>query len=459
MSIIRSYFSKNTTLIKGNYSNNSRNPVFELSYGGSLSSSSTYISRYVFKIDLDNVIEKINDDKLFQSNITSHKIKIKNVISESKDLIGGLFIDAYRGSNATVLAFPLNENFVEGTGFDFIYNATAYNENFLNQTPANWYYRDSGVSWSENGIYSSLTPNIVLTTQYLQDGSEDLELDITNYINGILFSGNTNYGIGLAFSSNTESFTSENRYVITFFSKYTQTFYEPFLETEYDQTITDNRCDFKLDDNNKLYLISNKDLTSVNKVEIYDDDDTLVNTFLPSSITLVSKNVWGINLTISSDDYPDLINFTDKWYYTINSKSYTIDQEFTLFSPKHFNNNKDEISEYHFSFFGIKYNEKITRDSGVRKIMLKGKRLYGNSIEYDLAVDSIQYRIYNQQSNSIELQIIPWTDVNITSNGTYFELDPSWLIPQFYYIELRVIVNGYEIKTNNRIKFNILSEL
>jgi hypothetical protein len=458
MGILRSYFAKNTTLIRDNLTNNSRNPIIEFSYGNSLNSSSTAISRYIFQVDLSNLLEKLSTQELLQQNIVSHKVKIKNVIAESQDLIGQTFMDAYRGSNTALIIYPLNEDFSEGTGFDFIYNPTAYNQDFLNETPANWYYRDSNIPWAESGTFSSLTPSDVLSIQYLQDGSEDLELDVTDYINSILFSGGTHYGLGIAYSSTTESFTSNNRYVITFFSKYTQTYYEPFLETEFNQTINENRCFFPLDEDNYLYLISNTNLTSVDSVEIYDYEDNLYTTIPASGITLVKKNIWAINLNISSTDYPDIVNFTDKWFCTVNGKQYTHDQEFTLFKKDYFTSRSKEIAEYYFNFFGIVYNEKITRASGSRKIYIQGKRLFNSSVDNDLHFDSLEYRIYNQQSDTIQLDVVPWTAVNKIDGGLYFDLDPSWLIPQFYFIELRVNINGYKICQNNRIKFNIVSE-
>lgn len=450
MGILRSYFKKNTTLIKDNYTNNSRNPIIELSYG-----NSTY-TRYIFQIDLENLQDKIINNNISASTIVRHTVKIKNVINESKDLIGGVFVESLRGSNSTILIYPLNQNFSEGTGFDYIYNPTAYIDEFLNKTPANWYYADTNISWNQNGTFSSSTPSNIINTQYLQDGSEDIELDVTDYINGILFSGNTHYGLGICYTSTTENFNSTNRYVITFFSKYTQTFYEPFLETEYNNVINEDRYNFKLDTDNNLYLVSNQDIDSVNKVEIYNQDYNLYEIINITGITMVKDKVWSVTVNVPSDVYPDLVNFTDRWYYFKNGKQYTFDQEFTLVSNDYLENKDIQISEYHFSFNGILYNEKIKRISDIRKIYLKGKRLYGNAITNDLAFDSLEYRLYNQQTGSIQIEIIPWTKVNKIQNNYYFELDPTWLIPQFYFIELRVISNGYVIKTNNVIKFNII---
>ena len=61
--IFRSYFKKQALLIKDSFSNNSRNPIIELSYGGGETSSTTIISRYIFNIDLDSLKNKISSIK------------------------------------------------------------------------------------------------------------------------------------------------------------------------------------------------------------------------------------------------------------------------------------------------------------------------------------------------------------------------------------------------------------
>ncbi len=465
MSTIRSYFSDNTTLLRNNYTNNSRNPVFELSYGGSNNSGNTLISRYLLKVDLNNLTGKTSNGDILVDQITSHKIKIKNVISESQDRVGSKFLDAYRGSNVNIIAYPINEAWVEGTGYDFIYNPPAFNPDLLNTTPSNWYYKNSGVLWSESGSFTGNTPNIILNNQYLQDGTEDIELDITNYINGIIFSGNSNNGIGICFDSNTEHFTANNRYVITFFSKYTQTFFEPYLETTYDQVIIDNRDRFVMDSNQSLYLTSPKnDINTVDKVIIYDYNDDVYSVVSGTSISKINNNTYKITLNINSDNYPDLVNFRDDWYYTTtnnNNKQYRFEQDFTLFNndSNRFNKLEFHNSVFSLGFNGITYNEKLHMNQGIRRINVITKRLYNSSIQRDLFVDNLQYRIYNQQGNNIEMEIIPWSQVNVSSvDGNYFDLDPSWLIPQFYFIEFQLVSNLYTYKPAERIGFQVVSE-
>lgn len=457
MGVIRSYFDKQATLIRDVTANNSRNKIIELSYGGSNESGSTKISRYIFHTDLTLLQEDITDNSINESQIETHTLRVKNVISLSEDLIGGEYMTARRGSGVDVIVFPLDENFDEGTGFDYIYTTTNY-ATTVNETPANWTYRQNPTtSWTTEGVYSG-TPTEIIGTQRLTNGNEDIEIDVTDYINEVLFSGRTHYGLGIAYSSNTESFTHDKRHVITFFSRHTNTFYEPFIETKLSQTINDSRSNFYLDTDNKLYLYSNVVLDSVDKVEIYDWDDNLYTTIESSAITEVRKNTFEIALNLPSNTFPDLVNVIDKWYYTNNSVSGTVEQEFTTFYKDLFSNsNKHNVIDYNFSFNGLKNNEKISRSSGKRRVEINTKLLEGNSISEKNVLDNIQYRIYTLQGKT-QIEVIPYSEVNKTQTSNYFDLDVRWMIPQQYYLELRVVKDNIVYSGGNPIRFNVVSE-
>ena len=58
MSINKSYFSKNNTIIYDNYANTGRNPVMELFYGDGGISKPIGYSRFIFNLDIDLLREK-----------------------------------------------------------------------------------------------------------------------------------------------------------------------------------------------------------------------------------------------------------------------------------------------------------------------------------------------------------------------------------------------------------------
>ena len=62
MSIFKSYFSKNNTIISDSYTNTAKNPVSELFYGG-------FHTRFLLQIDLSELIHKITDGYINTNSI------------------------------------------------------------------------------------------------------------------------------------------------------------------------------------------------------------------------------------------------------------------------------------------------------------------------------------------------------------------------------------------------------
>ena len=77
MSRFRSYYSKNNTLISANRTNNSQNPVTEISYG----TTDVLVSRFIFDVDLTTLSERISQGLINADNIVSHTLHMVNTIS------------------------------------------------------------------------------------------------------------------------------------------------------------------------------------------------------------------------------------------------------------------------------------------------------------------------------------------------------------------------------------------
>ena len=77
MGLLRTYFSKDTTIVRNSCVNTGRNPVTELFYGGSTNINDTKYSRYLFDIDFSDIINKVNTCGLSTSGMT-HTIKMTN---------------------------------------------------------------------------------------------------------------------------------------------------------------------------------------------------------------------------------------------------------------------------------------------------------------------------------------------------------------------------------------------
>jgi hypothetical protein len=455
MSIHRSYFEKQATLINNNPTNNSRNPVVELSFGGGTTVYDKKFSRYIFKVDLASLKSKFDSEEIHLDQVEKHTIHLKNVINLAPDFIAGDYMDAKRASGIEIILYELPEDFEEGTGYEYLYNTNFIEPVNDSLNAPNWEYRANGKKWVEKGTYAR-TP-VIIGRQRLAMGNEDITFDVTHYVNCVIGEGKENKGFGIAFAPEFEKISDDNRYSLTFFSKYTNTYFEPYMETEYSQVISDNRSKFYLDEMNTLYLISNKGIDYIEQVDIYDHHDNLVTTINREDVIKVKNNVYKINLEISSEDYPDLVNFRDIWFYSFNAKSKSHVQTFTLLERDLFNLTSPlSGKEFWFSFFGIKQNDVVSTKSGKRVVNINTKLLYNSTVQSQPDIDGLQYRIYTTQGKD-QIEVIPYTSVDKVNNTYSFIVDFSWFIPHYYYLEMRVLDNDTELKSNQIISFRVVS--
>jgi hypothetical protein len=658
--IFRSYFKKQATLIKNSYTNSSRNPIIELSYGNSLNTATTQVSRYVFNVDLDKLQEKLSSNTISQNTIQKHVLKIKNCIALNDGYIGVDFITSKRASGFDLAFIGLTESFDEGTGYDYVYNDNLFREIELNKSAANWFNRKNPqITWTQSGVFlndtdylddiitltgittgntpnqiidgdygtfelnitgitsdttnsiltsstlykysglsslhlsnvdplnysfnsptntlftfitpitvsgnltsstvyyttgkvldlssytcdykriyldvlptldpeitlnstidytsafdggvwndlaytftvpsgftgntsytlsvkidgtSGVTDNYnfffdnfdfstkvetsytytapatnlsILTSQRFEIGNEDIDIDITEYVNGILFSGQPNNGICIAYLANTESLTAETKNVVTFFSKYTQTFFEPFLETTYDDRVNDENCCLKFDETSNFYFISQAPITSVNKFELIDSNDELIySTTSQTSFTKLNYSNYKTSYFIDSENYEDQEIFYTKWYYTQNGKNKVIEREFNISRLDLNDDSLTYTTEVFINVVGIKQNDIISKKAGLKRLIFKAKRLIQTKILKNIIGD-IEFRIYvNQGKNQID--VIPFTKASKVNDEYFAEIDFSWFISHDYTIEVRGLdKNGFQYPNSNYVKFRI----
>lgn len=463
MSVFRSYFSKNNTLIEGNKTNNSQNPVTEISFG----TVNADISRFIFDVNFQPLLDRIEQGIIPANSIQRHILRMTNTIRYRPDLVGGRFADGIqqRSGSFSLELFNVNEDWDEGNGYEFVYHAEEQPQ--IPEQVSNWYDRKTATPWTVEGAFISGTSEIVGIQQF-EKGNEDIYIDITDYVNSRLFSGETgftttSFGLGLKFPTEIEILETSNRQAVAFHAKNTNTFYEPFIETIYDVSIKDDRNCFFLDKENELYLYSNiggklSDII-VNSVTILDYEDNEILTLSGESIQRVKAGVYKISIQIDSDVYPDAVLFTDRWNITVNGKTKNIDQEFYLISSDNYYNFSNttpySMDNYYFTYRGISEGEKIKRSNDLRKIFIDIKEFYpnqNNSIPFD-----VEYRLYVTQSDKFEIDVISWTKADRTSNSYEFELDTSWLIPQDYFLALR-LDNGNVIEQKKPLRFTVVSD-
>jgi|688.fasta_scaffold05097_19 hypothetical protein len=465
----RTYFSKNNTLVRNSYVNTARNPIVELYYGFDQNQTRTY-SRYIFDMDLTN-INNLYTGKTFTSlNNTTHKLKMKNC--SSFDELFGEAVGSYktRGNSFDLILFKISgETWDQGIGYDYADYKTEslIRDPFVyTETPSNWFYNKTNSAWNNPGVYT--TPEII-ATQHFDLGNEDLEIDISTEINNRIqnniFSG-VSYGIAftiplenIPYSATT--FDASLQYV-GFFSKYTQTFYQPYLETVYDNLIQDDRNFFYKGKLNNLFLYVNKggipiNLDSLPTCTINDMNGTLYSSFTATQKTV---GVYYVSFVIP-DSYPyDSVLFNDVWsnLYINGIQKPNATLDFEVKCDEYFSIGSNEFlpKEYGLSFSGLKRDEVVSTGEK-RKVVVSVREPY--VYEVPVLTDFVQYRIYVKEGPLNEIIIQDWYDLNRTTNMNYFMLDTSWLLPNKYYLDIRVSSNQ-EIREYKEItQFFVRQEL
>lgn len=459
--VIKSYFEKNNTILRNQVTNTGLNPITELYYGGN-GPSSEY-SRFIFKPDLSRLETFKADGTIEDLSKVKHTLKLKNT---------GLFDLAFtkrKASSFDIILFPITQEWDEGVGYDYTADCVL-GESDYKITPSNWIEGRSNEAWVGGpGIYTGSTSGITISTQHFDAGNEDLEMDITEAINDILTGGTTNYGFGIAFDRITEETPTTELQYVGFFTRHTDTLYEPHIETVYDNPINDDRSDFYLDKNNKLYLYVNlggepTNLDELPTVLIKDSNDLTYSSYTASDVSHVTKGVYCVDLIVPTqvDVAEDCMMFTDIWS-NIKINGITrpdIELDFTLTdSNKYYNiGTADELPKnYTFTVSGIMNEEKIVRGD-IKKVIVTANIPY--TVNQKEVIDNIQYRIYTKEGPN-EVTIIDYNDINRSNNYNYFLLDTDSLVASTYYLDIKSISNNTSKTHKDITKFIIvgLSEL
>jgi len=462
--VIRTYFDRNNTIIYNDVINTGRNPVTELFYGGA--EDTIKYSRFLFHFDESRIRELYSGGTFTDLSKLTHTLKMTNTGSFDGELLGTTTCDGKdRACSFDLILFNINQQWDEGVGYDFGECRFIGEGGATSVCPSNWLEAQTNTAWSGgNGVYSGSTSAFTITTQHFEFGNENIEMDITDVVNGII-TGDTNYGFGLAYTRTLEQIDQDNLQYVGFFTRHTNTFYEPYLESTYDCPIRDDRSNFYLDKANRLYLYTNVGGNPVNldfkpSVKILDNNGTLFSSMTSNDVTHVTKGVYCVDVTVpTTSAYTDCMMFTDVWSgVTIDGISRgEVELEFVLVDcDKYYNigDNADLPKQYGFSVTGIRRDEKIWRGD-VRKVSVSA-RIPFTVNQVDI-IDNLEYRLYVKEGRN-ELTVIDFQDVHRTNNRNYFLLDTESLIPNTYYLDIKVESNQEVSTIKDILSFDIVSQ-
>ena len=498
MSILRSYIDKNNTIISNSYVNTGRNPVIELNFGASdLIVPNFGYTRFIFDLDLSLLRQNIQSGVISTGCTTgmTHTLNMTNTSSFDNELLNTFMTnERRRATSFDLILFRIPQVsgttggaqvWDEGVGYDYNnFNLSQGSANgsstpltfvdsrAFSSRPSNWYQTTTINNWSQPGIYDNNNQGVVnysgltiVARQHFELGNEDLNMDMSNEINGVLNGTITGVtGWGLAYLPQIENISGlTDSYSVAFFSRHTQTFYQPFLQTTYDDLIQDDRNIFLKNQENKLflYIYQNGDLVNLDSdpfVRIEDRNGDAVSGMASLNTCLKAKGVYEVIVPNGFSGSPTPCLFYDIWSgLTINGQAIpNVQNQFILQEYNagiQIGSTSREPQKYGFDFYGILQNEQIL-NTDIRKVGVTIKKAYtGQQLLLDV---SSFYRVYVKEGTT-EVLVQDWTPINRTPNEYYFMFDMRDKIPNQYYVDIQVNTSGEKDTYKKQLTFNIVN--
>jgi hypothetical protein len=365
-----------------------------------------------------------------------------------------------------------NFNLTQGSANGTSTPLTFVDSRAFSSRPSNWYQTTTIGNWSQPGIYDNNNQGVVnysgltiVARQHFELGNEDLNMDMSNEINGVLNGTITGVtGWGLAYLPQIENISGlTDSYSVAFFSRHTQTFYQPFLQTTYDDLIQDDRNIFLKNQENKLflYIYQNGDLVNLDSdpfVRIEDRNGDAVSGMASLNTCLKAKGVYEVIVPNGFSGSPTPCLFYDIWSgLTINGQAIpNVQNQFILQEYNagiQIGSTSREPQKYGFDFYGILQNEQIL-NTDIRKVGVTIKKAYtGQQLLLDV---SSFYRVYVKEGTT-EVLVQDWTPINRTPNEYYFMFDMRDKIPNQYYVDIQVNTSGEKDTYKKQLTFNIVN--
>lgn len=491
--IYKTYISKFNTIVSGSKINTGLNPVSELVRGRDL-----MVSRALFYFDHNKIKKQIEDGVMVDINKMKHTLHITNAgsidhtqmhtcetssINENKKI---------RATSFDLIFFLIPKPWDRGKGFN--YSKTYLNYEYYSSTPldptrlvseygCNWFQRQNGMNWDNEGIFTNdqlseeydkwaaNEESIIIGRQHFDYGNENINLDITDIVNKFIKGEKENYGIGMAFSPMMEVMEDEYENYVGWLTDKTNLFFEPFVETRYDDYISDDRANFVLGKNNRLYLYctfgNNLDnLDKIPTVTIRDGDDEIITdsngTFFENiEAKQYSKGVYYVDINLKKGVFEADTMLFDTWdgiVYQGNDLD-AVELDFTLKKSSNYFNLGNSIDGFNNTFSisvsGIQEKEDIKRGD-IRCLTIKVLPSYTYNT-YEL-IDSMDIRLYIKDGTR-EIDVIEWDRVNKGFTNNFYSIDTNILIPQRYYIDVRVKYGMNSIVHHDILSFNIVDDI
>lgn len=485
--MIRHFFlDKTNSIFEGSQQNVGLNPVLHISYG------TGGIARGLIHFDVEQ-IKCLIEDKTF-ANLDSLKFTLKMTncfsidgVPYEKNIVRGLESNARRAASFDLMLFRLPCEFDEGRGFDFISDFWVSNNKSFSTEGSNWFFAKNGIPWEASvniekinsikrkgvidnlngGIYPIETleaeyekfcngeKSLIIGTQHFDFGNENLAIDITDYIFEAIETGN-NYGMCLAFVPHFEQMDTKIQQYVGFITDHTNTFFHPYVEANYSEYIMDDRESFTIGRDNNLYLYVFDDEIPTN----LDEMPSCSIDGVEGDVKQVTKGVYCAHFDASKCNMEEGVMLYDNWsQIALNGNSEDdVELEFSTRPKSH----KLKIgSDSHMknmtvpSLYGINDDEKLSQNE-TREVTVDFRKKYTTNRKE--LISNADYRLYIKDGNR-QYDVLPWQPIEKGFLNNFFVIYTEDLIPNEYYIDIRVSY-GREMKYFERVlKFTVVSNI
>lgn len=434
------FLDKTCTIFKGSKANTGLNPVAELNYG-------RRISRVLLHFPIDDI-----------RNIAGESETEKKYILHLKNCASLMTLPYYRGpvsasgdereraSSCSVLLFRVPRDFDAGRGFDYANDFSIHSNKSYTENGCNWYQSDNGNDWNYGGSInlaeeyekyknpSESGKSLIIAEQHFDFGNEDFEFDITSYVEGVLDEKWRNHGLGLCFTPGLEGTKTDVGQYLGFFTDHTNTFFLPYVKVTMDDAIIDNRTDFYLGVENKLYLSLYGDGILIDLDE--NPVCTIDGTEYP--VTKCRRGVYYATVSLAPDSYESNRILYDEWSNIkfMGKELKPIENSFEV---------KDAYGNFTINRLlnpvsvvpcveGVNDSMEIRRDEIV-PVAVNFRKKY--STNETISIPNAEYRIYVKDGNNREVSILDWQVMDKYDATMSFNVYASDLIPGEYFVDIR----------------------
>ena len=434
------------------------------------SGASEEYSRILLKFDIGTIVSDRAQGDLPASGSVKFKLKAFDVAH----------VDTLP-KGATLEILPVTTEWDEGYGKD-LDNYTDPGIGSLG-LGANWVNASSSsggsVPWSSLGgdyDYSATS------TQTIENGYENLDVDITVLVEDWISGARNNYGVGIKITgSQAEASSKQISYYSKKFSARTSEYHfsKPIIQAEFDDTIKDDRGKFTIsssflsatDNINNLYVYNyvNGALKSLPVstlyVKLFDSEGTelVITPVTPAVASQVSTGVYSCALAAVTAD----TDLNDVWYADAGCTEFyhsgSVKVQPTAIS------NVNTAPTYVTNITNLKSEYSVDEVPRLR-VITRNKNVPFNvyTVSNDNSVIDIVQVVYRISRVEDDLKILDYltgssansaTYLSYDISGSYFDFDMNILQPGYSYkFNLGIVQGEKVVETKKSFKFRIIDE-